>query len=247
MAKKDDESLQDLIISAKKEGIDFDISHLTEITQDMPLERVMWYFNNMPSKRYEVERMFFDHFKTYQDWYGVYKVSKPKDMSFDIALVKIRKMIKNIDDLLEIYDVDFSDEVMRKLAFEKIIEVTPDSFDAWLYIYDESIFDLKLNKLALKRCLRFATDKEHWQKIYDRSDIGSAVQLKAIQQLYGRIEIKEKELNGEAKLSQEGNYKSQKEYNALYDEERFGSNKQENILINKYLAADAAATKDGGK
>ena len=133
------------------------------------------------------------------------------------------------------------------MAFDKIIEVTPDIFESWLYIYDASIFDRKLNKLSLKMCIRCAKTRDNWQKIYDRSEIGSPIQLKAIQQLYGRIEIDESEKKS-TEVRVEAGYKTQQEYSKEYDEETFGSVKQENIIVSKYLAADSAAgKKPGGK
>lgn len=234
--------IREKIEHAKEEGKSVTLSHFIEITEDLELDKVVWYYNNIQGKRYEIERMYFDRFKSHQEWYEVYKLSKPKNVTRGMALEKIRELIENIDDILEIYDVDFHDEEMRKMAFDKIVEVTPDEFDAWLYIYDESIFDRKLNKLALKMCLKYAKTRDNWQKIYDRSEIGSSIQLKAIQQLYGRIELtkEEKEHIGPQKRDKSG-YKSQEEYRQDYDEEVFGTIKQENIIVSKYLAADNAA------
>ena len=234
------------IESAKEEGKNVTLSHFIEITEDLELDKVVWYYNNINGKRYEIERMFFDRFKTHQEWYEVYKLSKVKDLTRDMALTNMRKLIKNINDILEIYDVDFHDEVLRKMAFDKIIEVTPDVFDKWLYIYDASLFDRKLNKLALKMCLRCAKTRDDWQNIYNRSDIGSPIQLKAIQQLYGRIEIDETEKKSNIVQTESSGYKRQSEYREEYENEVFGSVKQENIIITKYLAADSAAGKKPG-
>ena len=247
MMNKEENNFQELIMRANDEGKSVNLSFFIEITEDLTLDKVVWYYNNIKSKRFEIERMYFDRFKTYQEWYEVYKLSKLKDVSREMALEHIRTLIKNIDDILEIYDVDFSDEIMRKLAFDKILEVTPDEFDKWLYIYDETIFDKKLNRVAMKKCLQFATAKEHWQKIYDRSDIGSPIQLKAIQNLYGRIELTEDEKKHADSQESRIAYKSQSEYREDYEQERFGSNKQLNALVNKYLAADNVAGKTGDK
>lgn len=244
---KDETNFQAMIMQANEEGKSVNLSFFIEITEDLELDKVVWYYNNIKSKRFEIERMYFDRFKTYQEWYEVYKLSKLKDVSREMALEKIRELIKDIDDILEIYDVDFSDEIMRKLAFDKILEVTPDEFDKWLHIYDETIFDKKLNNTAMKKCIQFAKEKDDWQKIYDRSDIGSSIQLKAIQHLYGRIELSEEEKKHADTQESTISYKSQSEYNQLYENERFGSNKQLNTLVNKYLAADDAAGKTGGE
>jgi len=229
------------IETAKEEGKNVTLSHFIEITEDLELDKIVWYYNNINGKRYEIERMFFDRFKTHQEWYEVYKLSKAKDLTREISLENMRKLIKNIDDILEIYDVDFHDDILRKMAFDKIIEVTPDEFDKWLYIYDASIFDRKLNKLALKMCLRCAKTRDDWQNIYNRSEIGTPIQLKAIQQLYGRIEIDETEKKSTEVRSESVGTKTQQDYRRDYESEVFGSAKQENILISKYLAADSAA------
>lgn len=233
--------IREKIENAKEEGKSVTLSHFIEITEDLELDKVVWYYNNIQGKRFEIERMYFDRFKTYQEWYEVYKLSKEKNVTRGMALEKIRELITDIDDILEIYDVDFHDEVLRKMAFEKIIEVSPDEFDAWIYIYDASIFDRKLNNTALKMCLRYAKTRDDWQKIYDRSELGSSVQLKAIQKLYGRIKLNEEEQKQAVDQAKPANYKSQKEYSQEYENEVFGSMKQENIIVTKYLAADFAA------
>lgn len=233
--------IREKIESAKEEGKNVTLSHFIEITEDLELDKVVWYYNHITGKRFEIERMFFDRFKTHQEWYEVYKLSKAKDITRQMSLEKIKERISRIDDILEIYDADFHDEELRKMAFDKIIEVTPDEFDAWLYIYDASLFDRKLNKMALKMCLKCAKNRDDWQNIYDRSDIGSPIQLKAIQQLYGRIEMSDEEKKRAEQQKASGGYKSQAEYNREYDEEVFGSIKQENIVVSKYLAADQVA------
>ncbi len=239
--------IREKIESAKEEGKSVTLSQFIEITEDLELDKVVWYYNNIQGKRFEIERMYFDRFKTHQEWYEVYKLSKFKDATRQMALEKIRELIRNVDDILEIYDVDFHDDVLRKMAFDKLIEVTPDIFSDWLYIYDASLFDRKLNKLAMKMCLQNAKTRDDWQNIYDRSEIGTAIQLKAIQQLYGRIEIHEDEIKSEEKPKVKVGEKTQAEYTRDYEGEVFGSSKQENILINKYLAADQAAGDSGGE
>ena len=236
MKSIDADRIQNMVINAKKEGKDIDIAHLMEITDDLPIDQVVWYYNNVPGKRYDIEKMYFDKFKTYQEWYEVYKVSRPKDTTLMMSLSRIFKNARTVRMLLEIYDVDFNDDLLRKHALEKIIERGAESFDNWLFIYDESIFDEKLNKMALKKCLRFAESMEEWQKIYDRSEIGSAMQFKAIQKLYGKIHITQQEIvHKEIKTSA---HRTQKEYFDMYENETFGSIKRDNILINKYLSAD---------
>lgn len=250
MRSVDSNKIQSIVINAKKEGKDIDLSHLMEITDDMPLQDVVWYYNNISGKRYEIERVYFDKYKIYQEWYAIYKLSDKKDVSFNLSLNNIRKYINNVDDLLEIYDVDFSDEVLRKLAFDMILETTPPEFDKWLHIYDATIFDKRLNQIALKHCLKFAKSRSDWQHIYSRSAIGSPIQLKAIENLYGHVLLSEEEKHEkEAKERESAAYKTQKEYNEMYENENFGSMKQGNIIVNKYIAADQeiAAGESGSK
>ena len=246
MRSIDADRIQDMVISAKKEGKSIEIANLMEITDDLPIDQVVWYYNNVPGKRYDIEKMYFDRFKTYQEWYEVYKASRPKDPTLMMSLSMIFKKAKTIRMLLEIYDVDFNDELLRKSSLEKIIERGAESFDNWLFIYDESIFDEKLNHMALKKCLRYATTMDHWQKIYDRSEIGSSMQIKAIQKLYGKIHISEKEI--QHKEIKTAAHRSQAEYISMYEAETFGSAKKENILVNKYLSADhdLSAPEKGG-
>jgi len=235
----DADRIQSMVINAKKEGKDLDLSHLMEISDDMGIDQVVWYYNNVPGKRYDIEKIYFDKYKTYQEWYEIYKASRPKDITLNMSVEMIFKKAKNIRMLLEIYDVDFNDDLIRKQALEKIIERAGDSFENWLFVYDESIYDEKLNKMALKRCLSLAKSNEEWQHVYDRSEIGSPMQFKAIQKLYGQVHLRKSEISDrEVKTVAK---RSQKEYNDMYEAEAFGSMKRENILINKLFAADSEA------
>ncbi|MDQ1339854.1 MAG: hypothetical protein QG567_1009 [Campylobacterota bacterium] len=228
--------VQSKIIRARQEDKNIDMSEFIDISEDMTISDAVWYFNTFHSKRYEIEKVFLKKFKTFQDWYEIYKQIEKRGDFYEHCLKKIEENIHSIDEALEVYNVDFSDELLRKIVFDKITHIVKENFDDWLYVYDESVFDEKLNKTALRKILTLAKSAEDYKKIYDRSEIGSEIQLKAIEKLYGMIKINEEEISQTKHIKM-----TQKEYMELYENEQIGSEKKDNILINKYFSADREA------
>lgn len=228
--------VQSKIIKARQEDKNIDISEFIDISEDMTLSNAIWYFNTFHNKRYEIEKVFLRKFKTFQEWYGIYKQIDKRGDFYEYCLNRIEKNIRSVEEALEVYDVDFSDELLRKMVLDKIMQIVQDNFEDWLYVYDESVFDEKLNKTALRKILTLAKSAEDYKKIYDRSEIGSEIQFKAIEKLYGIIKINEEEISQTKHIKM-----TQKEYMELYENEQIGSEKKDNILINKYFSADREA------
>jgi len=167
-----------------------------DITENTSIKDAIWYYNAVPLSRMDIEKYVFSKLRSYIDWYEIYKSSAEGSQTMQLSIQKIQEHLKDYKDALQVYEYEFNDETLRKIAFESIKINTPNEFDKWLEIHEISYYDNTLRKYALKRCLKLAKTVSQWESIYNISEIGSDIQLKAISKL-----MKTKRINKSKKVS----------------------------------------------
>jgi len=217
-------------------GINIDFSVVNNIRSTVNLMEIIWYYNNIPEKRYEIEKYYFRNFKTFEDWYLVYKKSPASSFSKRYAFKKMPQLLTDLDKILEIYQIDFDDEDLRKMAWEKLTQTLPDRFDIWKKVFDKTYYEKEIHRFAFKKMLLLAKTKDEWFDFYERCEPNTKAQLVAIEHLYGKLD--RKDTYNMLKYEDKFKAKDIREYKKRYEEFPFFSKTQKKALTDMYLAAD---------
>jgi len=221
-------------------GLNIDFSVVSKLKNVINIVEVIWYYNNIPEKQYEIRRYYFSTFKKFEDWYVLYKKAPQASPAAEYAIRKIPKYLTNLDTILEIYQIEYNDEVLREIAWTNLLKIAPNEFKSWRDIFDNSYHDERLNKYSFKKMVLLAQSKDDWFDFYERSPHGSRAQLIAIEHLYGKI--KKRTYNEElgvsaSKTSHE--VKSPQKLKEKYEKMTFFSKPQINTVVDLYLVADS--------
>jgi hypothetical protein len=218
------------------------VGDLYEIPDKLEPREAIWYYNVMDDRRDEVYHMHFSRLKRLEDWLEVYTNSKEETPARELAFTKLAGLQMDYDGWIELYESRFNDERIVTLVKKRLEQICGDLFDKWLGVYDYAPYASQIQQLAGRKLKSLAKNIEHWQALYDRSEIGSPLQINALQQIlllsrFEQIKRTDRE-EEEFKMLAHAASKGPKEWFEEYEKSDFYSSASEIAVLNIYLSAD---------
>lgn len=227
------------------------VGSLYEIPEKLEPREAIWYYNVMDDRRNEVYQMHFARLTKLEDWLEVYTNAKDETPARELAFSKLANLDLDIKGWIELFEARFSDERVVKLCTRRLDELCKNSFVAWLEAYDTAPYASQIQQLAGRKLRLYATELDHWQALYDRSEIGSTHQISALQNilLLSRFEAIKRADRGkeEFKMLEHAASKGPKEWREEYEKVDMYSSACETAVLNIYISADLSRGKKEAK
>lgn len=213
-----------------------------EIPDKLEPREAIWYYNVMEDRRNEVYELHLSRLSRLEDWLEIYTNSKEETPARELAYRKISKLDMNIRGWIGLYEARAHDERMVELSIKRLETACQGQFEGWLEVYDYAPYSSYLQQVATRRLRLYAKDPEHWQALYDRSDIGSAQQTNALQEIMilGRLPMVKRPNKQEAEAQSLNHAASRgpKEWMVQYGENDIHAPASDDAVLNIYLSAD---------
>jgi hypothetical protein len=230
------EKVEQMVREAERNGREVEFTELFEIPEGLEVIHAAWYYNKLKAKREEVYMRYFNYFKSYHEWYSLYKISMPDEATRKLSFQRIKETVEKVSDLQNLYEVDAADSSMRDMVLEQIQIFAKPHFPVWLSIYDLAPYSSRLKALAMKKCIRYARKFDDWEAIYERSIMGSKHQMFAVVKMWEF----EKSMKADSEKIKELSIAKQNKYTIAkrMSEESFDSLNHDNLVMNLYLEID---------
>ncbi|MDR3347867.1 MAG: hypothetical protein LBN32_04560 [Helicobacteraceae bacterium] len=230
-------------MNIKEEVLKGNISETSvyEIPERMDVADAIWYYNLLADRREEIYRQHFARLQRMEEWLEIYALSEQDSAAHDLAFMKLSALQMDVSGWIALHEARFHDENIIKLCHSRIEVVAGQSFERWAEVFDLAQFGSALQQLAMRRMKPLANKLEDWQAIYDRSALGSANQINALQNvlLLSRFDTmrrrrEEDENDDLERAASKGPLQWRQEYESrdLYDKAG------QIALINVYISAD---------